>query len=86
MTATAAPPTTAHQRLLDWVDEVAALCQPDRVEWCDGSQEEYDRLCQSLVERVVAPAVGVDLLKADLQRFVYLLHGLAVAGEKGRAQ
>ena len=38
MTATAAPPTTANQRLLDWVDEVAALCQPERVEWCDGSE------------------------------------------------
>ncbi|MGI8808651.1 MAG: phosphoenolpyruvate carboxykinase (GTP) [Acidimicrobiales bacterium] len=50
MTATTTPPTTANRRLLDWVDEVAALCQPEGVEWCDGSQEEYDRLCQLLVE------------------------------------
>ena len=42
--------STTNQKLLDWVDEVAALCTPDRVEWCDGSQEEYDRLCQLLVE------------------------------------
>ncbi|HEX2047500.1 MAG TPA: phosphoenolpyruvate carboxykinase (GTP) [Acidimicrobiales bacterium] len=49
MTTTAVP-TTANQRLLDWVEEVAALCQPDRVEWCEGSQEEYDRLCRLLVE------------------------------------
>ena len=41
---------TTNQKLLDWVDEVAALCTPDRVEWCDGSQEEYDRLCQLMVE------------------------------------
>ena len=50
MTATTAPTTTTNHRLLDWVEETAALCQPDRVEWCDGSQEEYDRLCQLLVE------------------------------------
>ena len=46
MTATA----STNQHLLDWVLEVEALCQPDRVEWCDGSQEEYDRLCALLVE------------------------------------
>jgi phosphoenolpyruvate carboxykinase (GTP) len=52
MTTSAAPSstTTTNRRLLDWVGEVAALCQPDGVEWCDGSQEEYDRLCQLLVE------------------------------------
>jgi phosphoenolpyruvate carboxykinase (GTP) len=50
MTSTAAPTTTTNQRLIDWVEEVAALCQPDRVEWCDGSEEEYDRLCRLLVD------------------------------------
>ncbi len=50
MTATATAPTIANQGLLDWVDEVAALCQPELVEWCDGSDEEYDRLCQLLVD------------------------------------
>ncbi|HEX3622659.1 MAG TPA: phosphoenolpyruvate carboxykinase (GTP) [Acidimicrobiales bacterium] len=50
MTTTPARAATTNQRLLDWVAEVEALCQPDRVEWCDGSQEEYDRLCQVLVD------------------------------------
>ena len=41
---------TTHAKLLAWVDEVAQLTQPDEVHWCDGSAEEYDRLCAKLVE------------------------------------
>ncbi len=44
------PSRTQNQRLLDWVDDMAAMCQPDRIVWCDGSKEEYDRLCNELVE------------------------------------
>lgn len=41
---------TKHQGLLAWVREVAELTQPDRVAWADGSEEEYERLAQQLVD------------------------------------
>jgi phosphoenolpyruvate carboxykinase (GTP) len=40
---------TNHRKLLAWVDEMALLCAPDRIYWCDGSQAEHDRLCDEMV-------------------------------------
>jgi phosphoenolpyruvate carboxykinase (GTP) len=40
---------TKNAKLLAWVEEIVQLCKPDVVHWCDGSQEEYDRLAQQLV-------------------------------------
>jgi phosphoenolpyruvate carboxykinase (GTP) len=41
---------TTHAKLLEWVDEVADLTQPESIHWCDGSAAEYDSLCAALVE------------------------------------
>jgi phosphoenolpyruvate carboxykinase (GTP) len=45
-----APATVKHKRLVAWVGEMVALCKPDQVYWCNGSQEEYDRLCDEMVD------------------------------------
>jgi phosphoenolpyruvate carboxykinase (GTP) len=39
-----------NEQLVKWVAEVTALCEPEAIHWCDGSQEEYDTLCNQLVE------------------------------------
>ena len=44
------PSNLKHERLGAWVTEMVELCEPDAVHWCDGSDSEYDRLAQEMVE------------------------------------
>ncbi|MFZ9596341.1 MAG: phosphoenolpyruvate carboxykinase (GTP), partial [Bdellovibrionia bacterium] len=44
-----APPFVNHRPALDWVEEIVQLCQPDRIHWCNGSEEEFQQLCTQMV-------------------------------------
>jgi phosphoenolpyruvate carboxykinase (GTP) len=46
----ATPARTTNRKLLEWVEEIAELTQPETIYWCDGSAEEYDELCRQLLE------------------------------------
>ncbi len=44
------PSNVKSNKLREWVRDMAGLCKPEKIHWCDGSQEEYDRLCELMVE------------------------------------
>ena len=44
------PAHAKNAELIKWFEEMVDLLKPDQVHWCDGSQEEYDRLCQEMVD------------------------------------
>ena len=46
-----------HTRLTSWVDEVARLCKPERVHWCDGSPEEY----RAMIDLMTLQGVAIPL-------------------------
>ena len=46
---------TSNPKLLEWLEQVVRMCRPDKVQWCDGSRDEYQRLAQLLTETAVRP-------------------------------
>src|SRR5512134_2138313 len=44
------PAHVKNTKLKSWVQGMVDLCHPDKVHWCDGSLEEYNQMCQTLVE------------------------------------
>ena len=55
-----APAPTKHKKLVAWVEEIAALTQPDRVHWCDGSDAEWTALTAELVRGGTLKALNPD--------------------------
>jgi len=59
---------TKNKKLLEWVDEIAKMTKPDSVEWCDGSQVEYDRMIKIMVDGGIATPLkrpGSFLFRSD---------------------
>src|SRR6476659_2829980 len=52
---------TKNEHLLRWVEKMAELTRPDRIHWVDGSQEEYDQLCDEMVESGTLIRLNQDL-------------------------
>jgi len=60
---------TTHAKLAAWVDEVAQLTKPDSVYWVDGSQEEWDRLTQELVDAGTLTRLNPELFPNSFAAF-----------------
>ncbi|MDE3099126.1 MAG: phosphoenolpyruvate carboxykinase (GTP) [Verrucomicrobiota bacterium] len=50
MTRALGEKNTTHKKLVSWIDEMAKLCEPAKVFWCDGSEMENKRLCDLMIE------------------------------------
>jgi phosphoenolpyruvate carboxykinase (GTP) len=53
--------TTTHIKLHAWIEEMASLCKPENLVWCDGSAEEYDRMWQLLLQSGTAKKLNPDI-------------------------
>ena len=53
--------SAANQKIISWVEQMAELCQPDAVHWCDGSKQEYDELFRMMVESGTAIKLNEDI-------------------------
>ena len=63
------PAPTKHRRLVEWVAQIAALTKPESVVWCDGSEEEWERLTAQLVDNGTFVRLN-DAKKPNLEQLV----------------
>src|SRR5690625_486723 len=52
---------TQNKELLTWVDTIAKLCKPDAIHWCDGSEQEYQAMCDLMVKNGTARRLNDDI-------------------------
>ena len=52
---------TSNLKLNQWVEEMAVLCQPDRIHWCDGSEEEYNEMFRLMLDSGTAERLNEKL-------------------------
>ena len=65
-----APAFVKNAKLIAWVAKMAALCKPADIQWCDGSTEEYDRLCAEMVASGTFTRLNQDLWPGCFRRAV----------------
>ena len=63
---------TKNAKLLAWVEEIVQLCQPANVHWCDGSEAEYERLCDLMVQKYHTVPSNHDVLRAKIAMYYCL--------------
>src|SRR6266536_2132992 len=75
----ASTPPTTNKHLIRWVEKMADLCRPEAIHWIDGSQAEYDFLCERLV-------AGGTFTRLDQKRWPGCFYARSVPSDVARVE